>query len=144
MRVFFRVRCISSLLCFIVIILNSFIWSCTIWGRARQPQVSRDPIAIQGFNKNTVFPFEADKARRNELVSKVDGIHKGLKGDEVMEKIGPPDEAVTLADPGGPAWAYVWQYHLIKRFARAPDAKDKYIEIYFDKRGIVDEVKTQF
>lgn len=121
-------------------VMNS---SCWLFGRDPQPAVNEDPRAIQRFNASTNFPYDADEVRRDSILANAPNIRLGMNGEEIITVLGSPDEAHTLADPGGTAWGYSWTYSIKKQFARAPDNADIFIEIVFDRNGIVKGIDNQ-
>jgi hypothetical protein len=124
----------------LLVLLSCSVTSCELIYGVRQPAVSKDPIDNQLFNDSTVFPYDATQDRTQFIRANFSKIEIGMSGDEVLEILGNPDEAQALHFVGEPPQGWGWSYFVIKKYARAPDEYDRFVEIFFDKPGRVKKV----
>ena len=109
----------------------------------KQPLLSQNQESLEQFNKATIFPYQATEQRRESILFYRHRVQIGMNGDEVLNVMGNPDEITTNAFVGDPPKGWFWDYNIHKKFERAPDDTDKFIEIYFDVNGKVKKVRAQ-
>jgi hypothetical protein len=131
----------QSALIVITIFVTSFISSCDDRYGRRQPLVSKDPTTLEQLDGDDVqFPYKADDLRRSAILENNPRLELGMTGDEVLKVMGNPDFAMVLAHAFDKAYGYSWQYCLARRYPRAPDDSDRFVEVFFDTSGRVSDI----
>jgi hypothetical protein len=118
-------------------------FSCNPFRNNKQLSVSKDLKSLEQFGKSTSFPYQANEDRRLSILSNYKRLQTGMNGDEVLSIMGNPDETNTLVFLGGSPKGWFWDYNLSKKFERAPDDSDRFVEIYFDTNGKVKEISVK-
>ena len=86
------------------------------------------------------MPFTADKERQKHILEQAKSLQTGMTAAKVFQTMGQPDYDQVLARPFESASGWSWNYSLHKVYRHAPDNDDSYIEVIFNKEGIVSEV----
>lgn len=127
-------------LSFLILFLLLLCCGCDSLFKYRQPLLSQDYESIREFSDSTIFPYSASDERKTSILDNYQKIEIGMSGDEVLNIMGKPDDAGFLAFPFDPPRAWNWEYNLRKKYPNAPEEWDRFVEVFFDVDGKVQEI----
>lgn len=119
----------------ITLMTLALVTACSFFRGNQQPGLSEPNDSVKLFNAETRFPYQAGHDREELIISNFAKLQLETTGDEVINTMGKPDNLWTFERRFESPKGWFWEYYLHKSYRNAPDDRDRYISLYFDKAG---------